>query len=165
MPDDEAGEPIEHDATSLAFRWSAFDEMSGREVHDLLRLRNLVFVVEQACAFAEIDGHDPDAIHLRQFVGETLTGCLRMAEDGTAVRIGRIVTASHARGKGHGHDLMAEALRYAARRFADRDLVLSAQAHLGGFYERHGFVAVSDPYDEDGISHIAMHRAATHGAR
>ena len=133
----------------IAFRWSAFDELTAREVHDLLRLRCLVFVVEQACAFAEIDGLDPDAIHLRLTVG-----------DDDAVRIGRIVTAAGYRGRGFGGEMMAEALRYAGERFPDRDIVLSAQSHLETFYAGHGFHVASEPYDEDGIPHIDMRRAA-----
>ena len=46
--------------------WCAvpFEELSVRALHDALRLRTDVFVVEQACAYAEIDGKDPQAIHL-----------------------------------------------------------------------------------------------------
>ncbi|MCE7028054.1 GNAT family N-acetyltransferase [Jiella avicenniae] len=145
-------------------RWSAFEELTAVEVHDLLRLRSLVFVVEQACVFAEIDGCDPQAIHLRQFVGEDLAGCLRILRDEDAVRIGRVATAAAYRGRGYGHDMMAEALRYAAECFSGRAIVVSAQAHLEAFYGRHGFVAASAPYDEDGIAHIDMRRAGSPGS-
>ncbi|SMD13449.1 ElaA protein [Fulvimarina manganoxydans] len=148
----------------IVFRWSAFDEMSAQEVHDLLRLRCLVFVVEQACAFAEIDGLDPDAIHLRLMIGDDLAGCLRVLADDDAVRIGRIVTAADYRGRGLGGEMMAEALRYAQERFPDREIALSAQAHLETFYAGQGFRVASEPYDEDGIPHIDMRRAAAHGA-
>nr|WP_246753895.1 GNAT family N-acetyltransferase [Jiella flava] len=135
--------------------------MSGREVHDLLRLRMDVFVVEQACAFAEIDGKDIDALHLRQFSGETLIGCLRvLSPEGEPVRIGRIVTAKDFRSQGLGHEMLVEALRYVADRFAEREVVLSAQAQLQGFYAQHGFEPASAPYDEDGIAHIDMKRPA-----
>ncbi|MCK5933637.1 MAG: GNAT family N-acetyltransferase [Fulvimarina manganoxydans] len=134
--------------------------MSAQEVHDLLRLRCLVFVVEQACAFVEIDGLDPEAIHLRLMIGDDLAGCLRVLADDDAVRIGRIVTAAAHRGRGFGGEMMAEALLYLSERFPDRDIALSAQAHLEAFYADHGFRVVSKPYDEDGIPHIDMRRAA-----
>ena len=159
----ETAEP-ETSGPEIAFRWDAFQELSAVEVHDLLRLRSLVFVVEQACVFAEIDGRDPEAIHLRQFVGEDLAGCLRILGDGDAIRIGRIATAAAYRGRGYGHEMMAEALRYAAWRFAGRDVLISAQAHLEAFYGRRGFVVISAPYDEDGIPHIDMRRAGSPGA-
>lgn len=145
----------------IAFRWSAFEELSAQEVHDLLRLRNLVFVVEQACVFAEIDGQDPQAIHLRATAGEHLAGCLRIFEEENEIRIGRIATAEIHRGLGLGHELMAEALRYASRRFPRRNMVISAQSHLEAFYARHGFLVTSAPYDEDGIPHIDMTRTAS----
>ncbi len=145
------------------WRWSAFDDLSGREVHDLLALRMEVFVVEQACAFAEIDGNDPAAIHLRIVVGDDLAGCLRVfapsKNDGPA-RIGRIVTARAYRGAGLGHRMMIEALRYCGERFVGRAIDLSAQAHLTGFYARHGFTPVSECYLEDGIPHLDMRRPA-----
>ncbi|MER0240299.1 GNAT family N-acetyltransferase [Fulvimarina sp. MAC8] len=153
-----------HEEPDIAFRWSAFEELSALEIHDLLRLRSLVFVVEQTCVFAEIDGADPDAIHLRVTVGEDLAGCLRIREDGDLIRIGRIATAAAFRGHGFGHEMMAEALRYVGRRFPRRDLTVSAQAHLQAFYARHGFEVASEPYDEDGIPHIDMTRTAPRNA-
>ncbi|MNH44400.1 putative acyltransferase [compost metagenome] len=35
---------------------------------------------------------------------------------------------------------------------------LSAQAHLQGFYARHGFEAVGEEYLEDDIPHIGMRK-------
>ena len=137
--------------------------MTGREVHDLLRLRMDVFVVEQACAFAEIDGADPKATHLRVFVGNALAGCLRVfapSEPVECARIGRVATARAHRGGGLGHRMMVEALRFCAERFAGHAIDLSAQAHLTGFYARHGFTPVSEPYLEDGIPHLDMRRPA-----
>ena len=37
---------------------------------------------------------------------------------------------------------------------------ISAQAYLEGFYQAHGFVTVTGPYDEDGIPHLEMLREA-----
>ncbi|MEN3791380.1 GNAT family N-acetyltransferase [Fulvimarina sp. MAC3] len=154
----ESGQP------EIAFRWSAFDELSAREVHDLLRLRGLVFVVEQDCAFDEIDGQDPQAIHLRLMIGDDVAGCLRILADDDTVRIGRIATANAYRGRGFGHEMMTEAMRYADKRFPRRDITVSAQSHLQTFYAAHGFIVVSVPYEEDGIPHIDMKRAASPGA-
>ena len=41
-----------------------FDALTTRQLHDLLQLRSAVFVVEQACAFQDIDGADLQALHL-----------------------------------------------------------------------------------------------------
>ena len=39
-------------------------ELSGHEVYEMLKLRVDVFIVEQNCAYHEVDGHDYDAIHI-----------------------------------------------------------------------------------------------------
>jgi ElaA protein len=171
-------------ATLGEWRWRRFDALTARELHDLLKLRCDVFVVEQACAFAEIDGRDPDALHLLRFEAGALAGCLRLftpeasgearagegradsspalagdAEEGAA-RIGRVAIAAAHRGTGLGHRLMAEALRLCAERWPEAGILLSAQSHLQSFYGKHGFQPVSDPYLEDDIPHVDMRRRA-----
>lgn len=143
----------------MEFRWSAFADLSGREMHDLLRLRQDVFVVEQACAFPEIDGRDAQADHLLAVRDGVLVGCLRLFT-GSEMRIGRIATASSARGTGLGHRLMDAALRRCAQTRAGHPVVLSAQAHLQDFYAAHGFKPSSATYLEDGILHVDMRRAS-----
>ncbi|WP_279482852.1 GNAT family N-acetyltransferase [Aureimonas sp. SK2] len=134
--------------------------MTGPEVHDLLRLRQDVFVVEQACAFPEIDGRDREALHLRAFRDGALAGTLRVFAPGAGsrARIGRIATGRAFRGGGLGHRLMQEALRLCAERWPEAAVDLSAQSHLETFYAVHGFVTISSPYLEDGIPHLDMRR-------
>ncbi len=150
----------------IDWRWSRLDEMTGPEVHDLLRLRQDVFVVEQACAFPEIDGRDGEALHLRAFRDGSLAGTLRVFSPGgdTGARIGRVATAPAFRGGGLGHELMAEALRLCAERWPDAAIDLSAQAHLETFYRGHGFVTISGAYLEDGIPHLDMRRCSIRSA-
>ncbi|WP_182083884.1 GNAT family N-acetyltransferase [Aureimonas sp. ME7] len=143
------------------WRWSTFAELSGQEVHDLLKLRQDVFVVEQACAFPEIDGRDGEALHLARLEDGALAGVLRVFAPGAAnprARIGRIATAPDARGTGLGHAMMREALRFVAERFGPVEIDLSAQAHLETFYARHGFSTISGSYLEDDIPHVDMRR-------
>lgn len=145
------------------WRWTTFDALSGREVHDLLKLRMDVFVVEQACAFAEIDGKDPHAVHLLHTVEGALAGCLRVfapPAQGQAARIGRVATSAAFRGTGLGHRLMVEGVRFCRETYPGHPIDLSAQAHLVRFYERHGFTCVSDAYLEDDIPHVDMRRPA-----
>lgn len=145
---------------SETLRWRRFAELSGLEVHDLLRLRQDIFVVEQACAFHEIDGLDPGAEHLLAFRDGVLSGCLRLIAHDTFVRIGRIVVGAGARGTGLGHRLMVEALKRCRTGHPNRPILLSAQAHLQSFYAGHGFIAASATYLEDGIPHVDMRRDA-----
>jgi ElaA protein len=138
---------------------AALEAMSPRDLHDALALRVAVFVVEQQCAYAEIDGRDvePDAVHWwsRDDDG-ALTAYLRVLVEPEGHRIGRVVTAPAARGTGAGAALMRSALAT-----LPGPVVLGAQVRVQGFYERLGFTVAGPGYDEDGIPHVPMLRAST----
>jgi len=57
-----------------------------------------------------------------------------------------------------GHVLIAEALRRCDAAWAGARNRIGAQAHLQGFYGRHGYQPVGETYLEDGIVHIDMER-------
>ncbi len=143
------------------FGWRGFDALSARELHDILKLRADVFVVEQTCVFPEIDGRDPDALHLlaRAAEDEPLAGTLRLfppdRTSGHAV-IGRVATARDLRGQGFGRALMTEGMAEARRRFGLVPIAIGAQARLERFYASLGFVRTGEDYIEDGIPHCAM---------
>jgi ElaA protein len=131
-----------------------FDDLTPRDLYDLLALRVRVFVVEQECAFQELDGLDAEAEHVwtRGPAGEVVA-YLRVLEGDGETRIGRIVTAPEHRGTGAGAALMRAVL-------ADIDgpVVLGAQVQAQGFYARLGFAVDGPGYDEDGIPHVPMRR-------
>ena len=145
--------------TTLA--WKRFDELGARELHDVLKLRADVFVVEQNCVFAEIDGRDPEALHLlaRRAGDAALAGTLRLFPPRAAeAAIGRVATSLAARGTGLGRALMREGIAEAARRFGPVPIRIDAQARLEAFYAGLGFVRAGADYVEDGIVHCAMVR-------
>jgi ElaA protein len=51
-------------AGGLTWRACRFDELSLRELQGIYMGRQQVFVVEQACAYLDADGHDESAWHL-----------------------------------------------------------------------------------------------------
>ena len=51
-------------STSMEWQWLSFDALSREQLYALLRLRSEVFVVEQNCVFLDMDGLDPQAMHL-----------------------------------------------------------------------------------------------------
>lgn len=143
----------------ITFVCRPFVELTVQQLHDLLRLRCDVFVVEQACIYPEIDGRDPDCRHLLAYDGDDLELCCRWyeqpsGEDAGSVVLGRIAARQNSRGKGLGARLMVEALA----RIGPRRVVLSAQAHLEDFYRRFGFETRGIPYDDAGIAHVDMVR-------
>lgn len=143
--------------------WSvrAFDELGPLELHDVLRLRQDVFIVEQNCAFREIDGRDPHALHVLGRVDGRLIAYARVFAPDAATpeaSIGRVATDRSVRGSGIGRALMREALRIAELTAPDAAVRVAAQAHLVSFYSSLGFEPAGDPYPEDGILHLDMVR-------
>ena len=149
----------------MALTWSLtrFDALSPQALYALLQLRSEVFVVEQACAFQDLDGLDAQAMHLLghseadgtlQAYARCLSPGLKYAE----ASIGRVVGRASARGAGVGHALMRQALACVALHWGAQPIRIGAQARLEGFYRQHGFVPDGEPYDEDGIAHIEMVR-------
>jgi ElaA protein len=138
---------------------ASFADLDTRTLYDLLRLRVDVFVVEQKCAYPELDGRDtePDTRHVWLSRAGTPVAYLRILSDPDGVaRIGRVVVAAAARGTGAASGLMAAALD----EIGDRPSVLHAQAYLVRFYERYGYVATGPEFLDDGIPHVPMARAA-----
>ncbi len=130
------------------------DELDVRTFHDIVRLRCDVFVVEQACVYPELDGRDVEAGTLHHFVvdGDVVIAYARsLAEPDGSRRIGRVVTAPPARGRGLAAQLVGSLLES-----LDGVLVLDAQSHLAGWYERFGFAVAGDEFVEDGIPHVPM---------
>ncbi len=134
----------------------SFDELGPRTAYALWRLRQHVFVVEQACPYPDLDGRDPEpgTRHLLLEDDGALVGCLRLLDDGDALRIGRVVVAAPARGRGLARLLMEEAMRVVG----DRPARLDAQLGLAEWYASFGFVATGPAFDEDGIMHLPMAR-------
>lgn len=141
------------------------DALTPTALYGLLRLRVDVFVVEQRCAYAELDGRDLDPTTVHLWTGAPLsavdvdaspTACLRLLTepDGTR-RIGRVCVAAAHRGRGDARRLVAAALAVVG----DGPCVLDAQAHLTAFYDAFGFVPDGPGYDWDGVRHVPMRRA------
>lgn len=138
-----------------------FAELSTSELHDLLRLRCDVFVVEQDCAYHELDGRDPEpgtGHHWIEADGAIAAYARTLAEPDGATRIGRVVTAPAHRGAGLAAALVAALVE----RFGVGEVVLDAQSHLAAWYEHLGFAITGDEFVEDGIPHVPMRLVSRH---
>ena len=60
----------------------AFDQLSLQELYTILTLRTNVFVVEQACPYPEVDGKDPNCLHLLGTINGELVAYLRILPAG-----------------------------------------------------------------------------------
>lgn len=134
-----------------------FHQLSLDELYQILKLRVDVFVVEQKCAYPEIDDSDQEAVHMFIKGDHRVKAYLRILKtDDTTAKIGRVVTADDFRGNGSSRALMAEALQVLQRDEKTTNVVLQAQDYLTGFYASFGFEKKSDVYLEDGIPHVDM---------
>lgn len=147
---------------NLTGAWSSFEDLEPRDVHDLLQLRQDIFVLEQTSLYADIDGKDPDALHylIKDGTSDALVGAIRMFADPAngQARIGRVVVAREGRGSGLGRIMMQIGIEEAERLVPGCSIHVTAQAHLEKFYGSLGFRTVTEPYDQDGIPHIDMIR-------
>jgi ElaA protein len=141
-----------------AVRRAAWAELDPATLHDIVRLRVDVFVVEQACAYPELDGRDVEPATEHVWVAEQgvpVAAYLRvLAEPDGARRVGRVVTHPSARGRGLAAVLVGDV----TSRHGEGPIVLDAQAHLASWYARLGFRVTGPEFLEDGIPHVPMLR-------
>ena len=135
-----------------------FNELSNRELYEILRLRAAVFIVEQNCVYQDLDDVDFEAWHvyMREESGD-IVGYLRVIEKGKRldeVSLGRVISAK--RRCGIGTKLMQAGICVAKEKFGATKIKIGAQAWAQPFYESVGFQRISEPYMEDGIPHVYM---------
>ena len=134
-----------------------FVDLSAATLYEILALRAEVFVVEQQCAYLDVDGRDTEPTTLHLFVqgDRGLRAYARvLSESGGTRKIGRVVASPAARGTGVAADVVREALCQCG----DADVVLDAQAPLAGWYQQFGFAVAGEEFLEDGIPHLPMQR-------
>lgn len=146
----------------MQWQFSSFSELSPKALYDILKARAEVFVVEQQCAYLDLDGIDEHSHHLVLYsdFGD-LVAYARLIPPSIKFQepsIGRVLTTQAARGKGFGRQLMQEGICRISALYPNAPIRISAQAYLETFYNRFGFVRISDNYDEDGIPHLEMLR-------
>nr|WP_296769386.1 GNAT family N-acetyltransferase [Rhodococcus sp. (in: high G+C Gram-positive bacteria)] len=138
---------------------ASFADLTGHEVYSICKLRVDVFVVEQNCAYPELDGADehPGTVHFWHSIDGTVVSTLRLLRSGGETRIGRVCTAASARGRGLSAQLMNAALAQAD----GETVVIGAQSQLEKWYGGFGFVRSGPDYVEDAIAHLPMTRTAS----
>ncbi|MDH3772490.1 MAG: GNAT family N-acetyltransferase [Nitrospirota bacterium] len=141
-----------------------FQQLTVDELFDVLQLRVDVFVVEQQCAYRELDEYDRH-VETRHLSGRNEGGQLiayaRLLPTGLRypeVNVGRFVVKADSRKQGIGHQLLQTALQEVSRCWPKTSMKISAQDYLQAFYAQYGFIRVSEVYLEDGIPHVEMRK-------
>ncbi len=144
----------------INWRSSALEELDALTVFQVFRLRQAVFILEQACLYPDIDELDKQAIHLLGTDAEqNLIAYLRILPAGSQYQepaIGRVLVEQRNRGTGLGGLLIDEGVRVLRQHYGEVAVRISAQSYLLSLYEDAGFKVVGDEYLEDDIPHTEM---------
>jgi len=137
-----------------------YRDLTLNEFHDIIALRSEVFVVEQNCAYQDLDGKDKKCYHLicRNGIGK-IVATARILPPGLSyddTAIGRVVIEEELRGQGTGNDMMSHCIDFCLKEFGNAPIIISAQKHLEDYYGKHEFKSTGKEYLEDGIPHVEM---------
>lgn len=135
-----------------------FEELTNKQVYELLKIRAVIFVEEQKCVYLDMDDVDYESLHVfyEDEEGKVLAYLRLFYEKGSRehVRMGRVVTLNH--GQGLGISIVKEGIRLAKEKMGGTEIHIDAQEYAIGFYEKTGFVVTSDVFLEVEIPHVQM---------
>lgn len=132
------------------------NELSPKELIDILKERTAVFVVEQNCPYQEVDADDYDDLHVQMLADGQLQAYTRIIDKGDHITFGRVLVVKKYRKDGLGRKIVAATIDEIKQRFPNQPIQIQAQAYLKDFYASFGFKAISDVYLEDNIPHLDM---------
>lgn len=148
----------------ITYSLHTFAELTSLDLFEILKLRQDIFIVEQDCAYPDIDEDDLTSHHVvgknkvNQVVSYARILSPHESNGPTSeyVSIGRIVVHADVRGKGVGGNLVTQSITYTKNLYPSSRIKISAQRHLQPFYRQVGFKTVGQSYFEDGIPHVRM---------
>ena len=144
---------------TLMWRTLPFSALSGEALYAVLRLRQQVFVVEQHCAYLDLDNLDQNAVHMLGMRDGDLLAYQRCLAPGLSYAessLGRIVVHPLLRGQQLGRELVQRGIDHNLAQWPDSGIRINAQAHLQRFYTSMGFCGEGNEYLEDNILHRQM---------
>jgi ElaA protein len=148
----------------VKFCTAPFSEIPAVKMYRILALRADVFVVEQTCAYQDLDGKDEHAIWVwAEDESGTVHATARLLPAGISyeeISIGRVCSSLASRRTGLGKLLMEECLKQCEHIWGKQTITISAQQYLLKFYNELGFVEEGEMYLEDDIPHLKMKRKA-----
>ena len=137
----------------------SFQELTTRELYQILQLRSEVFVVEQDCVYQDMDGKDFKALHIIGTGNNEIMAYTRIFGPGDYMDqacIGRVVVKKSARKEGYGKVIMEASIQAVRDHYNTTTIHISAQTYLQKFYKELGFNPEGEVYLEDDIPHILM---------
>lgn len=132
------------------------NELTTSELLAILKERVRVFVVEQDCAYQEVDDADDQAIHVILKNSDDIVAYARILKDNDQIKFGRVLVTKQYRGQHVGRKLIEAVLSEIERYFPAENIYIQAQSYLENFYASFGFETTSAEYLEDNIPHKDM---------
>ncbi|MEW9054136.1 MAG: GNAT family N-acetyltransferase [Neobacillus sp.] len=143
----------------MNYKIKKFNELTTKELYEILKVRAEVFVVEQNCVYQDLDSKDEVSYHLFLEDNSEIIAYLRILPKGISypeTSIGRVLTKASYRKKGLSKEMVQKAIDFIIDILEEKEIKISAQAYLQKFYRSFGFKPISGIYLEDGIEHIEM---------
>lgn len=140
----------------MEFKIQSFADLSVYQLQQIYQLRVAVFVVEQNCAYQEVDEIDVNAQHVWLEENGQILAYLRLYQLADDLHLGRVLVAPTYRKQGLAKELLGRTLTFIQQQQAPTKMQIAAQSYLLSFYQSFGFQEVSIPYLEDGIEHVDM---------
>ena len=136
-----------------------YNELTVDELYEILKLRSIVFVVEQNCVYQDLDDIDKRSYHIymKEKDKPEIKVYLRVFEkDKDTAQIGRVVTEKDSRRKGYASQLIEKGIEISKNEMKKTKVYLEGQVYAAKLYEKLGFKIISDEFLEDGIPHYKM---------
>ena len=136
-----------------------YNELTTNQLYSILKLRAEVFVVEQNCAYQDLDNKDNKALHLTGEINNEIIAYTRIFKKGdyfTNSSIGRVLVKKEFRKKELGKVIMEKSIEIIKKNTKEEKIEISAQKYLTKFYKDLGFKKTGKEYLEDNIPHIKM---------
>lgn len=145
----------------IVWKIKSFEKLSTKELYEILKIRQEVFIVEQTCYYLDADGYDERALHIWAEKEDKVVAYCRIFPQGikySETSVGRVLTNPEFRNLELGKTLMKFALETINTRFKTKECRISAQDYLLKFYKNFGFTDTGKKYLEDNIPHTEMVR-------
>ena len=139
------------------FEAKTFDELTTKELYEILKSRSQIFTIEQNIHCQDMDDIDYNSLHCYIMDDNKVVAYLRaFSQDDNKyiVRVGRVLTLVH--GNGLGKELMQKSIVAIKEKLKCKKICIDAQKHAVGFYKKFGFRVSSDDFLEEGIVHQKM---------
>ena len=136
-----------------------YQDLGSDRLYEILKIRSEVFVVEQKCAYQDLDNKDEKALHVIGEKNNKIIAYTRIFKKGDFFKnssIGRVLVKKTYRNKDYGRKIMTSSIEKLKKDPKEETIELSAQKYLLKFYSEFGFEKVGEEYLEDNIPHIKM---------